>query len=555
MIEEIRIRDIGGISQAVLTLSSPFIAITGESGSGKSSLVRAFEMLSGARSQSSIIHGDSDEAEILAVLEGDGLLPGLSEELQPQEGTTIIRRILSRAGRSRTYLQGKPVPLSTLTHAMTGQLGIQSQFAQLGLLDPQGQLDLLDSFGPDRISAIRSEIRLAVSRGLDREREIVSLKEKRKKLEEQWGKAQEVLDRMGSLKLKAGQDQEWAQELEGIERRLNQGRRLENLKHRLLGAGSERGITEELENSLMDLRDCFSCDDGTHWTTATEQVLSGLQTLQRLLIGHLQAFPPEELEAESHRIEQSLGKVRQLQRLARVDSYEALLDYCEKARHGLRWVIESGHEIDRLQSESREYRKKASGLALELRNLRQEAAAQLTENMNRYLADLAMENLAFSVQLLPLDRIRSTGADDVSFELQGEGSFRGPVNRIASGGELSRILLALQLCLPEDRTPRCLVFDEVEAGLGGRAALLAGLKLRDLSRRCRVLLVTHEAAIAALADQHYVVRREGNESLVSEIGGDERVGEIARMLAGNSQSHEARIHAEALLSGTPCDVP
>jgi DNA repair protein RecN (Recombination protein N) len=98
--------------------------------------------------------------------------------------------------------------------------------------------------------------------------------------------------------------------------------------------------------------------------------------------------------------------------------------------------------------------------------------------------------------------------------------------------------------------PKSLVFDEVEAGLGGRAALLAGLKLRDLSQRCQVLLVTHEAAIAALAEQHYVVRRDGNESAVFEIDGEERIGEIARMLAGDSQSREARKHAEALLAGT-----
>ena len=547
VIEEIRIREIGGISRANLSLRASFVAITGESGSGKSSLVRAFELLSGARSQSSMIHGESDEGEVLAVMANDGPLLGLGEDLQPQEGTTIIRRILSRSGRSRAYLQGKPVPLSTLSQAMAGQLGIQSQFAQLGLLDAQGQLDLLDGFGDNRIAEIRGEIRAAVAQGLDREREIAALREKRTQLETRWGKAQEILEKTGTLHLKEGQDLLWSRELEETERRITEVTRLKDFYNQMAGGGSERGLVEALEEILLGARDAFDGTEGEIWAASTEQALASLQRLQRLLASSVQLYPLEELEQRREFLERRLGKIRQIQRLAKVTSYEELLDYCAAADKELQWVVASGGELERLQHESREWRRRASSLALELRALRQKAAEELSTSMNHYLIDLAMENLRFHAKLLPLDRIRPNGADDVLFELQGEGDFRGPVSRIASGGELSRILLALQLCLPDAKTPKCLVFDEVEAGLGGRAALLAGYKLRDLSRRCQVLLVTHEAAIAALAEQHYVVRRSGNESAVVEIDGEDRVTEIARMLAGDGQSLEARKHSRALL--------
>lgn len=550
MIEEIRISDIGGISQAALSINSSFVVITGESGSGKSSLVRALEILSGARSQSTMIHGDSGEAEVVAVLAGEDPLPGMAEEFQPQEGTTIVRRVLSRSGRSRAYWQGKPVPLSTLSLAMAGQLRIQSQFAQLGLLDPQGQLDLLDGFGEIRIAAIRSELRAAVARGLDCERATSALREKKRQLETKLNQAQEILEKTKTLKLKKGEDHRCSRELAETENRIVEFSRLQDIAHRLCGVGSQAGVTEILEEVLPGTEESFHGEDRNLWTASTERALASLQSLERLVTKSLQQVSLAELEERRERLEQRLGKMRQLQRMAKVESCGELIDYCERAEKELQWVVESGKEIERLQSESKEWRRKASTLALKLRTLRQETAEELTDRMNTYLADLAMENFRFCAHVIPLDRIRSNGADEVSFELLGESNFRGPVSRIASGGELSRILLALQLCLPDDKMPKSLVFDEVEAGLGGRAALLAGLKLRDLSQRCQVLLVTHEAAIAALAEQHYVVRRDGNESAVFEIDGKERIGEIARMLAGDSQSREARKHAEALLAGT-----
>nr|HPK06677.1 DNA recombination protein RecN [Aminivibrio sp.] len=125
------------------------------------------------------------------------------------------------------------------------------------------------------------------------------------------------------------------------------------------------------------------------------------------------------------------------------------------------------------------------------------------------------------------------------------------VNKTASGGELSRILLALQLSLPESSLPPTLVFDEVEAGLGGRAAVLAGYKLQELSRRCQVILVTHEATIAALAEHHYLVRKNGESVEAVKLGKEERAAEIARMLSGDAGLPEAMEHAKKLLSGRP----
>jgi len=181
--------------------------------------------------------------------------------------------------------------------------------------------------------------------------------------------------------------------------------------------------------------------------------------------------------------------------------------------------------------------------------LRKCAAKKLAETVNRNLNDLAMEYAAFEIEIDELDKVRANGAENAVFMLRLPDQEPLPVGKTASGGELSRILIALQMSLGDDKLPGTLIFDEVEAGLGGRTALLAGCKLRELSRRCRTVLITHEATIAAMADKHFLVRREGDETYISQISGEAREREIARMLAGDETSREAIEHARSLLAG------
>jgi DNA repair protein RecN (Recombination protein N) len=218
----------------------------------------------------------------------------------------------------------------------------------------------------------------------------------------------------------------------------------------------------------------------------------------------------------------------------------------------MKWLALSRAELEEKQAAASRMRAEAGALARKLRTLREGAAADFESKVNGHLADLAMDGSRFSAEIVRHDKVRVSGAESAVFALAWNGAAAGPVSKVASGGELSRILIAIQASLAEadkrgsGQLPGALVFDEVEAGLGGRTALLAGEKLKELSRGCRVILITHEAAIAAMASQHFVVRRTGDETEVFEISGEERAREIARMLAG-SESAEAMDHARALL--------
>lgn len=175
MIEEIRVRGVGGIKEAELSLKGDFIVITGESGSGKSSLVRAMEFISGKRAHTNYIHALEDSADVLMTLSADRI-PGLDQEYQPQDGTLIVRRQFSRNGRGRSMIQNNPVSLNLLSSAMEKELVIQSQFAQLGLIDPAIQLDLVDSCGGDLLDQVKKELEKTFCETIATERKIVGLK-------------------------------------------------------------------------------------------------------------------------------------------------------------------------------------------------------------------------------------------------------------------------------------------------------------------------------------------------------------------------------------------
>ena len=240
-------------------------------------------------------------------------------------------------------------------------------------------------------------------------------------------------------------------------------------------------------------------------------------------------------------IESRLGALRRLKRLCNIPDENELLTYCDEIYTNLEWLEKSYHDMEELSARSLDEKKKANALAMEIRRSRHEAGEILSERVNSVLSELAMGGIKFSVKFSGLQKLRRDGADDVEFLLT-DGSRSGAVGKIASGGEMSRLLLALQLSLPDEWLPPTIIF------LGGKAAVLSGLQLKKLSRKCQVILVTHEASIAALGDSHILIQRVDGESVMRNIEGVERVKEIARMLSGSPDMNEAQEHARILLN-------
>jgi DNA repair protein RecN (Recombination protein N) len=544
MTGELIFSNIGGITDARIALEGRFIAVTGESGAGKSSIVRALELLTGVRSSASILRAGTEQAEVFYSFDSARMAPQFHEK-EP----ILVRRIISASGKNRTYVQDRPVTLSSLERLMEPHIRIQSQFAQMRLLDPDDQMAILDASGGEALAKLKGALLSYWTDAISKERLLRDIQKKRKEIENTYSSADKILPALRSLSLTPECDREWETLRLELQERVHAMRRVSEHFLRLTGGKSEPGILDELEQTLSALQSVLPENLAHELAIAADE---GVSRIRQSLHALENLFGPRELDVaetalEDH--EKRLGLYRKTLRQAGLSSSGELIEYSRRAQSELSWLSSSHAEVESLQNEILKLKKEASRTALALRDARRLIASGLQRKVTETLRELAMSGTLFRIDIEPQERIRSTGADIVSFLFSPDGERFLPVQRVASGGELSRLLLALQVAMPEELLPETLVFDEVEAGLGGQAALLTGLRLRELSRSCRILLVTHEATLASLADQHFLVEREGAESLIREVRGDERVREIARMLSGDPDLKEAQDHARRILRG------
>lgn len=526
MIESLRITNIGGIRDAELEFTRGLNVITGESGAGKSSVVRALELLTGSRGGVRFIRAGEER--------------GIAEAEFTH--TSIIREILS-TGRSRAKVQGAGIGLSECSKIADSLVRIQSQFAQIELLEPERQLAMIDACLPKDIRArLFDEFHEVYDKARASTRDLRAMKKRRSEIERQYSNAKEIFELVRTAKPEPGLELRLENTLADISHKIAMHARAKNSLDTLTGGMSEKGLIGNLETCFENLYDFMSDED----TSGIRRSIEAMYDTLRGLAGEFGNLESDIKLRED--TEERLGALRKLKRLCNIPDENELLNYCDEIYTSLEWLEASYHELEELSSRSLEDKKRANALAMEVRHERQKAALILAQRVNDVLGELAMGNITFGIKLEGLQKLRHDGADEAEFILQ-DGTRSGRVEKIASGGELSRLLLALQVSLPDEWLPPTIVFDEVEAGLGGRAAVLSGMELKKLSRRCQVILVTHEASIAALGDYHILIQRTGGESVMKSITGEERVKEIARMLSGSPDMLEAQEHARILLEG------
>ena len=546
MIEELIVRGVGGIKDARLVFGGQFIVITGESGSGKSSLVRALEFISGKRAQTSLIHTNDEMCDVQLAISTSRIY-GLEDEYQPQDGIVIARRTFNRAGRGRSTLQNVLLPLNSLASAMEHELVIQSQFAQLGLLDPNKQLELVDSCGGEALEEAKLKLGETFRETLALEKNILAIKKRKSEIEEKYQDAENIMRQINALELTESSEGDWLKELKDLDESTRRYESFKEINQRFSGTASGDGVVEGLETIAKDIYGIIAKTDDKI-RQDIEKMLSSAQSIAKQLNAMTQNENKyDNAEEARERLEKKLGLLRKIKRNLELPNTQALLDYAQTAETELAWLKNIHTEIEELEAKAKVLKRNISSIAVEVRNKRKESAAVLAEKVNKHLNDLAMEYATFDIEIEELNRVRATGAENASFTLTLPDQRPTPVGKTASGGELSRILIAIQLAVGDDKLPGTLVFDEVEAGLGGKTALLAGYKLRELSGRCRTILITHEATIAAMADRHFLVKRKADDTIISEITDREREREIARMLAGDETSSEALEHARSLL--------
>jgi DNA repair protein RecN (Recombination protein N) len=574
MLDELRISGLGVICDATLPLGPGLTVITGETGAGKTMVVAGLGLLFGGRAEAARVRADPGRAVVEGQLSVEGELGGTVRErlaeagAECDEGTLLLSRAVTVEGRSRAHVGGRTVPVAVLAEIGAQVVAVHGQSDQLRLLRPGEQRAALDRFA-----------------GVEHERRVAAMREayaawirigeelaQRRRLARERGQEAELLrlgldeiDRVAPL---PGEDDALREEAQRLEHAEGLRAAVAAAYQSIAGGGPDdatdavsrlgaarRGLDAQapVDRLLGELG------------TRTGEACALIADVAAELAAYLDA-----LDADPDRLATVYARRADLRALTRryADNVDGVIAWAERARPRLALLETSDEQFEELEAERVRRSAEVTKLAVELTGARVRAAADFSAAVTAELAGLAMPHARVDVAVQPRAAVRGEpsitvagvevgvgpdGADEVELRLRAHpGAPALALQKGASGGELSRVMLAIEVVFAASGGPQTLVFDEVDAGVGGRAAIEIGRRLARLARTHQVLVVTHLPQVAAFADRHLtVVKDTGGEvttSGVRAVEDLERARELARMLAGLPDSDLGLAHAEELLA-------
>ena len=551
MLVELRIRNVAVIDTVVLPLAAGLNVLTGETGAGKSLIVGALGMLLGERAAADRVRSGADKATVEGVFEPRSMpaLRAMLDErgIDTDEETLVLKREIGSNGRSRAWINGSPVTAAVLAEVGARLVSVLGQHDSRQLVDAEHQRDVLDAYiGALDIRARVAEAFAQLGALRSRERELELRRQDAAKRADYLRFVAREIDEANPV---VGEDET----LDGEIRRLSHAEELQTLAAQAAAAisGDERAALTRLASVRRALVSLERIDPDTgRWQAGFDAAVYALDELVR------------ELETYAESIEADPSRLRTLERRR-----DQLLTLMRKHGPTLQEVIASGAqartELDLVDGGTLDLaaiadaRAAAEGAlveaAAELTHRRQSGAQQLARAVTELLPELGMPEGRLQVALTPVEHIGAFGAEQVTFvaALNAGGEAR-PLGRLASGGELARVMLALSTVLARLQQVPTLVFDEVDAGIGGAVAWQVGALMRRVAKHHQVLAISHLAQIAARAHHHVVVRKSAIGTVTTAdttvVRDEPRVIEIARMLGGDADREVSRAHARELLA-------
>jgi len=549
VLTELRVRDLATIADVSLHLGPGLNVLTGETGAGKSMLVDALALLLGERAAAGSVRPSAAKAVVEGAFEEiESTTRRRIEDLglDVEDGRVVVRREIPTEGRSRAWVNGSPTTAAVLSELGSLLVDLHGQHETQSLLHPEAQRNILDAFA--HAEAERSAVAEAYRLASTLKEEELSLSSRRDEVRRRADYLRHVVDEIDGARIKPGEDE--ALQVEA--RRLSQAGALVEHAQRIVDAleGEEGNALGALGLANRALTSLEKVDPATaDWRELLDGAYANLSELSRLATDYAAAVQedPDRLAAVERRRDL-------LFRLT--GKYGASLEAVLATRE------ESAAELDLLDTADTDLRALAARRTAAERTLeetcrhltakRQAAADRLARGVNRLLPQLGLPGGKLAVMLVPLSEAGPHGQENVQLMVQlNVGLEAKPLARVASGGELSRLMLALKVVLVKHDAIATLVFDEVDQGIGGEVGVQVGAALADVAERHQVLVITHLPQIAARADNHLVVEKEIGKGTtkvnVARLDKNGRVEEIARMLTGVEITDSARKHARELL--------
>jgi DNA repair protein RecN (Recombination protein N) len=563
MLEEVRINGLGVIDDAVLELSAGFTALTGETGAGKTMVVTALGLLFGGRADPARVRPGAARAAV----EGRLLVsPEVAREVEDAGGdldedgsVLVLSRSVSAEGRSRAFAGGRSVPVSLLQVLADNLVAVHGQADQQQLLKPGRQRDALDRFGGPELAVVLSDYRRVFGRHRAAREELEALT----RAERERAAEAETL-RLGLAEIEA------AAPVAGEDATLlAEDERLSNADGlHAAAAAAHEALAGDPAASAVDASDALTllgiAGRALEPVRSHDPVLAGLagrlseaSYLVSDLAADLASYT-ESLDSDPARLAAVQERRATLGRLVRAyggpsADVAGVLDWAKQAGARLAELEGDTDKLAALTDEEAELATQVGSLAADLTALRSAAAQRFATEVTAELTELAMPHASLTAVLTELDEPGPFGADDVEIRLAAHpGAPPLPLQKGASGGELSRVMLAIEVVFAGADPVPTFVFDEVDAGVGGKAAVEIGRRLARLARSAQVIVVTHLPQVAAFADNHLVVEKSGDglvtSSGVTRLDQAARIRELSRMLAGLEDSEFGQAHAEELLA-------
>ena len=570
MLAEIAISNLGVISHASAELSPGLTVLTGETGAGKTMVVTGLRLLTGGRADASRVRTGSDGA----VVEGAFSTGGLPEDAvgavrdiataagadADENGEYLVSRSVKASGRSSAHLGGRKVPAATLGELAGHLLTIHGQNDQLRLMAPEQQLAALDRFDP-AIAAKLRRYREAYTDWRAVAKDLKERTEKRLELAQEVDRLQFALEEIDAVSPQAGEDDELVatinrlQDVDALREAAETALVAIDGADAVGGVGGEEEPASDLIGRAQQALEAASDQDLRDLGARLGEVAGVLSDVSAELGSYTGSLPsdPEELE----RLLQRQQEIKALTRKYAPDA-AGVVAWRDKAQARLAKIDTSEGAVEKLKAKVAELEREMQRRAAELTKARQKAAERLGAAVTKELHGLAMPKAQLRVQVSQAPYGRD-GADAVEILLAPNTALEPkPLATSASGGELSRVMLALEVILSASSSGATLVFDEVDAGVGGRAAVEIGRRLARLADGNQVIVVTHLPQVAAYADTHLHVSKDvGDEAVTSGVAAlqpEERIEELARMMAGMDDSDTGRAHAAELFERAQSEV-
>ncbi len=553
MLTELHISNFAIIDDLVIPFGPGLNVLTGETGAGKSIMVEALSLVVGDRVASDVVRAGSIEATVVAFFDGKSLPASFVQRCEEKgyhlEETVVIKRIVSENGRSRAYLNNTPITIADLKSVSSYLLEISSQHEHQRLLNQETHLHLVDQFGGTNKNL--EEYKTVFSRCQQIHHQLKEMEALALSASEQRDFLSYQIREIEAAALKENEEEE-------LFRERNMAKHAAKLTETMSAvdaslSSSATPIVQTLEKVGEWLKEAATVDSKIgEWTSLSDEATVAASELARSVSGYLQSIDidPERLEV----VEARLFEVRRLKKKYG-DTVPDILQKCAEFKERLELIDNSDVEIERLNSELRDERSKLATLAKQLSKKRVAAAKKMVLLIQQELESLGLKKTTFAPghQTIDIDNATEKGIDLFDFQLSpNPGEPLRPLARIASGGELSRIMLAIKRVFSDMILETALeVFDEVDVGIGGAVAEMVGQKLGEMSKNRQVICITHLPQVASFGDHHIQVSKEPVKDRTvtrfHSLNDTGRVEELARMLGGAKITKTTLSHAKEML--------